>query len=162
MLAGSDVPIADRESCLETLRYSWDQIASRQHVDDFEWASDLTQYLTHLVDLRAAHVDRWLKSNVQRFKPGNASIEELRRTFDSAVIDLRASVQICQSQCGTCNLFCIQSRLHVGSHNCMTSHECIRDCTFCQRDSLTAKPCGQTYVYFIFFITFFQPTAILF
>jgi hypothetical protein len=143
LLAGPDAPVADRESCLKTLRDSWDQINSRQHVDDSEWSSDLAQYLTHLVDLRSALVDKWLKSNVQRFQVGNASIEELRRTFDGAVIDLRASVQLCRSQCGTCNLFCIQSRLHVGSHNCLTSHECIYDCTFCQRDFLIAKLCSQ-------------------
>ena len=144
MLAGPDAPVADRELRLETLRESWDQADARQHVDDSEWVSDLTQYLTHLVDLRAARVDKWLKLNTQRFQTGNASIEELRRTFDSAIIDLRASVQLCRSQCTTCNLFCIQSRLHEGSHDCLTSHDCIHACTFCQRDSFTAKPCGQT------------------
>ena len=144
LLAGPDAPVADRESFLGTLRESWDQMTFRQHGDDTEWTSDLAQYLTHLVDLRAAHVDRWLKSNVQRFQAGNSSIEELRRTFNSAVIDLRASVQLCRSQCSSCSLFCIQSRLHEGNHNCLTSHECIHDCTFCQRDLLTAKRCGQT------------------
>ncbi|KAF8491332.1 hypothetical protein F5888DRAFT_1057818 [Russula emetica] len=144
LLAGPDAPVADRESFLGTLRESWDQMTFRQHGDDTEWTLDLAQYLTQLVDLRAAHVDRWLKSNVQRFQAGNSSIEELRRTFDSAVIDLRASVQLCRSQCSSCNLFCIQSRLHEGNHNCLTSHECIHDCTFCQRDFLTAKRCGQT------------------
>jgi hypothetical protein len=139
--AGPDIPAADRESYLATLCGSWDQIASRQHVDDSEWTSDLAQYLTRLVDLRVAHVDKWLKSNMQRFQNRNASTDELRRTFDSAIIDLRASVQLCGFRCGDCNLFCIQSRQHVGSHDCLTSHECIHDCTFCQR---TAKPCGQT------------------
>ncbi|KAF8488922.1 hypothetical protein F5888DRAFT_1622603, partial [Russula emetica] len=144
LLAGPDAPVADRESFLGTLRESWDQMTFRQHGDDTEWTLDLAQYLTHLVDRRAAHVDRWLKSNVQRLQAGNSSIEELRRTFDSAVIDLRASVQLCRSQCSSCDLFCIQSRLHEGNHNCLTSHECIHDCTFCQRDLLTANRCGQT------------------
>jgi len=141
---GPDAPVADRESCLGILRESWDQISSRQRVDDSEWTSDLAQYLAHLVDLRVAHVDKWLKSNVRGFQAENAIIEELRRTFDSAIIDLRASVELCKSQCGTCNLLCIQSRLHVGGHDCLTSHKCIHDCTFCERDFLAAKPCGQT------------------
>jgi hypothetical protein len=144
LLAGPDAPVADRESFLGTLRESWDQMAFRQHGDDSGWTLDLAQYLTHLVDLRAAHVDRWLKSSVQRFQAWNSSIEELRRAFDSAVIDLRASVRLCRSQCISCNLFCIQSRLHEGNHTCLTSHECIHDCTFCQRDCLTDKRCGQT------------------
>jgi len=144
LLAGPDSPVADRESCLRTLRESWDQITSRQHIDDSEWTSNLAQYLTHLVDLRVGHVDRWLKSNVRRFQAGNTIIEEMRRTFYSAVIDLRAGVELCNSQCGTCNLFCIQSRLHEGGHDCLTSHKCIHDCTFCERDPVAAKPCGQT------------------
>jgi hypothetical protein len=144
LLAGPDAPVEDRESCLGTLRESWDQISSRQHVDDSEWTSDLAQYLVCLVDLRAAHVDKWLKLNVQRFQAGNSSIEELRRTFNNATIDLRAGVQLCGSQCSSCKLFCIRSRLHEGNHNCLTSHECIHDCTFCEQDSLTAKPCGQS------------------
>ena len=145
LLVGLDAPVADRESCLKKLCYSWDQITSRQHVDDSEWTSDLVRYLIRLVDMRTAHVDKWLKVNVQRFQAGNASIEELHRKFYSAIIDLRASVQLCRLQCSHCNLFCIQShgRLHLGGHNCLTSHECIHDCTFCQRDFLTAKPCGQ-------------------
>jgi hypothetical protein len=142
LLAGPDAPVADRESCLGTLRRSWDQIASRQHVDDTEWTSDLAQYLTRLVDLRAAHVDKWLKSNIQRFQAGNASIDELRRTFDGAVIDLRAGVQLCGLRCRDCNLICTRSRLHLGGHDCLSGHECIHGCTFCQQD-LSTKTCGQ-------------------
>ena len=144
LLVGPDVPVEDYEFRLRTLRESWDRKNARQHVDDSEWISDLAQYLTSLVDLRTARVDKWLKSNTQRFQAGNASIRALRRTFDSAVIDLRASVQICRSKCANCDLFCVQSRLHEGGHDCTTSHECVHDCTFCQRDFLTAKPCGQT------------------
>jgi hypothetical protein len=144
LLAGPDTQVADRELRLETLRESWDRTNSRQHIDDSEWIAELAQYLAQLVDLRAARVEKWLKSNTQRFQAGNSSIDELRRTFDSAVIDLRASVQLCRSQCATCKLFCVQSRLHEGSHDCLTSHECIHDCTFCERDFLPAKPCGQT------------------
>ena len=144
LLAGPGAPVEDHELRLQTLRESWDRKNTRQHVDDSEWISDLAQYLTSLVDLRTARVDKWLKSNTQRFQAGHASIEELRRIFDSAVVDLRASVQICRSQCANCNLFCVQSRLHEGGHDCMTTHECVCDCTFCQRDLLTAKPRGQT------------------
>ena len=143
LLAGPDAPVTDYESSLGALRDSWDQIYSRQHVDDFKWTSDLSQHLTHLADLRVAHVDKWLKSNLQRFQAGNASIEELHRTFHSAVINLQAGVQLCRSQCSTCNLFCIRCRMHEGRHDCLTSHECIHECAFCQRDFLSAKRCGQ-------------------
>ncbi|KAI9450271.1 hypothetical protein BJY52DRAFT_1227294 [Lactarius psammicola] len=94
ILAGPDTPVADHERHLATLRESWDLTDQRQHVDDSTWHSDLVQYLSHLVDLRVTHVESWLESNVQRFEGGHASIEELRRTFGNAVIDLRASVEL--------------------------------------------------------------------
>ncbi|KAH8977868.1 hypothetical protein EDB86DRAFT_3091364 [Lactarius hatsudake] len=86
-------PAADREHRLEVLRDSWDRFGSRQQVVDTEWFSDLVQHLTHLVDLRVVHVDKWLKSNMQCFQAEHASIEKLRRAFNSAVIDLRASIR---------------------------------------------------------------------
>lgn len=143
LLAGPDIPAADREHYLSILRNSWDQSGSRQHLDDSEWTADLVQYLTRLVDQRVAHVDKWLKLNIQRFQAEHASIEDLRRTFNSAVIDLRAGVQLCKSQCPSCNLFCIQSRFHEGPHDCLTSHECIHDCTFCDEELLAPRVCGQ-------------------
>ncbi|KAH9029436.1 hypothetical protein EDB85DRAFT_2251894, partial [Lactarius pseudohatsudake] len=145
ILAGSDIPVADHERRLATLRESWDLANRRQHVDDSTWHSDLAQYLTHLVDLRVAHVESWLESNTEQFKGSHASIEELRRTFGNAVIDLRASVELCRSQCDSCNLICVRgSRVHGDGHDCLTNHKCIHDCTFCKRDALPVQHCGQT------------------
>ncbi|KAI9443992.1 hypothetical protein H4582DRAFT_2095349 [Lactarius indigo] len=131
---------ADREHRLAVLRNSWHRFGSRKRAVDSEWISDLVQYLTHLVDLRVAHVDKWLKSNMQRFQTEHASVGKLRRAFNSAVIDLYASIQLCKSKCATCNLFCTQSHLHEGNHDCRTSHECLHDCTFCDED---VRLCGQ-------------------
>ncbi len=147
ILTEPDTPVADHERRLAILCESWDRARQRQHVDDSTWHSDLEQYLTHLVDLRVAHVEIWLESNLERFEGGHGSIEELRRTFGNAVIDLRASVELCRSQCGSCNLVCVRSsRLHRDGHDCLTNHKCIHDCTFCERDRLPTKSCGQTYV----------------
>ena len=143
LLAGPDDPIAERESFQGTLHESWDQMTSRQCVNNLEWTLNLTRYMTWLVDQRAAHVNMWLKSNIQQFQARNSSIEKLCRTFDSTVIDLQASIQLCWSQCSLCNLFCIQSHLHEGNHNCLINHECIHNCNFCERDLLTVKNCGQ-------------------
>jgi hypothetical protein len=154
ILAGPDTPLADHERRLATLRESWDLTNQRQRVDDLTWHSDLAEYLTRLVDLRVAHVESWLKSNVQKFEGGHASIEELRRTFGNAAIDLLASVELCRSQCGICNLICVRSsRLHRDGHDCLTNHKCIHDCTFCERDAHPTQPCGQTYVLLSAFIT---------
>ncbi|KAH9171595.1 hypothetical protein EDB89DRAFT_1906874 [Lactarius sanguifluus] len=98
-----DTPVADHERQLAIMRGSWDRAEQRQYIDDSTWHSDLAQYLTHLVDLRVAHVENWLESNVQRFEGTQAGIEELRRTFGNAVIDLRASVELCWSR-GTLSL----------------------------------------------------------
>ncbi|KAH9005515.1 hypothetical protein EDB86DRAFT_1452107 [Lactarius hatsudake] len=147
ILTGLDTPVASHERRLATLRESWDLEDQRQHIDDSTWHSGLVQYLTHLVDLRVAHVERWLKSNIQQFEGSHASIEELRRTFDNAVIDLRPTFtdELCRSQCaGSCNLICVQSsRSHKHNHDCSTDHKCIHSCSFCECDALPTQPCGQ-------------------
>ncbi|KAF8270132.1 hypothetical protein EI94DRAFT_1572312 [Lactarius quietus] len=143
LLSGPETPAADREDQLSILIESWDRSESRQQVEDPEWISDLGKHLTHLVDLRVSHVEEWLKSNTQRFQAENASMEELRRAFNSAVIDLRASVQLCKSQCADCNLLCIRSRSHEGDHDCLTIHKCIHDCTFCDKQLYSQRTCGQ-------------------
>lgn len=143
LLPGPDTPATDREQHLLTLIESWDRLGTRQQVEDSEWMSGLVEHLTYLVDLRVAHVEEWLKSNTQRFQAKNASMEELHRSFNRAVTDLRAGVQLCKLKCATCGLLCIQSRYHEGEHNCMTSHKCIRHCTFCQKQLLAEKTCGE-------------------
>ena len=146
LLPGPDTPAMDREQHLLTLIESWDRLGTRQQVEDSEWMSGLVEHLTYLVDLRVAHVEEWLKLNTQRFQADNASMEELRRACKSTVIALWASVQVCKSECDECNLLCIQSRFHEGAHNCLTSHHCIHDCTFCDKQMLAEKACGQMYV----------------
>ena len=148
MLAWPNSHLNDHELALITLLDSWDRAIQRQYCDDSKWHSDLIQYLTHLVDLRIVHVKNWLESNVQRFDGVHASIEELRRTFDSAVIDLRASVEICRSKCGSCSLFCVRSsRSHKDDHECSTNHRCIHSCFFCERDGRQPQHCGQMYIF---------------
>jgi hypothetical protein len=140
LLAGPSTSLADHDRHLSILRDSWHQSASRQQLDDSAWASDLGQHLTRLVDLRVAHVEQWLKSNTQRFQAENSSMEEPRRAFNSAVIDLRASVQFCGLQCAACNLLCIRSRFHEGDHDCLTSRrECFHHCTLCDKQVLALK-----------------------
>jgi hypothetical protein len=147
VLAGTNSHAADHERALTTLLDSWDHAIQRQYHNDSKWHSDLVQYLTQLVDLRVAHVKNWLESNVQRFDGVHASIEELHRIFDSAVIDLRASVEICRSQCGSCSLICVRSsRSHKDDHDCSTDHRCIQTCFFCERDGHPPRPCGQMYM----------------
>ncbi|KAG1739641.1 hypothetical protein EDD22DRAFT_922084 [Suillus occidentalis] len=53
------------------------------------------------------------------------------RTFGSATIDLKSNLQLCKLKCASCELLCIQSRLHDGQHHCQTSHACIHSCDFC-------------------------------
>jgi len=146
-IAKPDTSAADRERHLSILRESWDRSGSRKYVDDSEWIADLGQHLTHLVDLRVAHVEKWLNSNTQRFQSEDDSMEELRRAFNSAVLHLRASIQLCKSQCAKCNLHCIRNSFHKGDHDCLTSHECIHDCAFCDKEpsqSICGQPAGHS------------------
>ncbi|KAA1477854.1 hypothetical protein DENSPDRAFT_625472 [Dentipellis sp. KUC8613] len=132
----------NREDVLATLQDNWDRASLRQHQSDNEWVQELATHLNALADMRIDHVREWISVNVSRFQANHASVEDLRRTFNNASVELKASVQLCKAQCSTCQLLCIQGRLHEGAHNCKTAHKCIHDCGFCAKANVE-KPCGM-------------------
>ncbi|KIK76807.1 hypothetical protein PAXRUDRAFT_411291 [Paxillus rubicundulus Ve08.2h10] len=76
---------------------AWDRHESRQCVPEEEWIEGLTNHLETIVNLRIDHVRERLTVNLSRFQAGHASIEELRRTFENAIVDLKGNVQLCKS-----------------------------------------------------------------
>ena len=140
-LAQAGIQHAAREQALAVLRDTWDQSHSRQLMPDSEWASNLSIYLNDLAEIRVEHVREWITLNLSRFQTGHANIEELRRTFENAIVDLKAGVQLCKAKCASCHLLCLQSRLHDGPHDCQTSHECIHMCSFCDDNGGERKDC---------------------
>ncbi|KAI6030357.1 hypothetical protein EDC04DRAFT_2572165 [Pisolithus marmoratus] len=132
-----------REQVLTVLRNSWDRHETRQNLPDPEWADSLSQYLEQIVTMRIDHVREWLTQNLSRFQTTHASIEELRRTFDDATVDLRSNVQLCRLQCADCQLLCVQSRLHDGPHSCRTDHVCIHLCDFCKESTGDRRACSM-------------------
>lgn len=137
-----------REEVLDALLAEWHEFDSRQLVPDTQWVEELAQYLEDLAEMRINHVRTWVKSNLTRFQAGHASVMELQRTFESAVIDLKSSVQLCRAQCASCQLFCIQNRFHDGAHDCKTMHTCTQSCEYCaEADELEegeGKTCTMT------------------
>ncbi|KAG1886418.1 uncharacterized protein F5891DRAFT_1082392 [Suillus fuscotomentosus] len=132
-----------RETALQVLSHAWEDYGSRHHVPEDLWIENLIAHIDSLVNLRVARVREWISSNVARFQNGQASIDELMRTFESATVDLKSNLQLCMMKCGSCELLCIQSRLHDGQHDCLTSHECIHSCDFCTSSGET-KACTMS------------------
>ncbi|KAI6035782.1 hypothetical protein EDC04DRAFT_2880315 [Pisolithus marmoratus] len=131
-----------REQALTNLQRSSACYRDRQHISDAEWVEALSQYLEEIVNLRIDHVQEWLSQNLARFQAGHASIEDLRRNFEGATVDLKSNVQLCKLQCENCQLLCIQSRFHEGRHACQTNHLCIHKCDFCQMNSGELRECS--------------------
>ncbi|KAJ6534677.1 hypothetical protein DFH09DRAFT_932195, partial [Mycena vulgaris] len=142
-LSTSEAP-ARREAMLVILQNSWDQLDRRPFTTDTEWTRDLSGYLDGLVELRIQHVYEWISSNLSRFKTSHANMEMLRRVFESTIVDLRANVEICGTQCANCQLKCLLSRRHDPSipHDCRTSHACPLQCDFGDEHPTTEKMCG--------------------
>ncbi|KAG1840861.1 hypothetical protein C8R48DRAFT_739797 [Suillus tomentosus] len=134
---------SSRETALQVLSHAWEDYGSRHHVPEDLWIENLIAHLDSLVNLRVAHVREWILSNVTRFQNGQASIDELMRTFESATVDLKSNLQLCKMKCGRCKLLCIQTRFHDEQHDCQTSHECIHSCDFCASSGET-KPCTMS------------------
>ncbi|KAI6101018.1 hypothetical protein EDD16DRAFT_1495813, partial [Pisolithus croceorrhizus] len=132
-----------REKALETLQSSWERYHERQTISDSEWVEALSEYLQGIANLRIDHVQEWLSQNLARFQTGHTSVEELRRNFEGATVDLKSNVQLCKLQCGDCQLLCIQSRFHDGRHACQTNHQCIYECDFCRETTDELRECSM-------------------
>lgn len=111
----------------------------RQFMPDSELVAELRTHLNALVDSRANSTQFWLDCNLAGFQGEHAAIEDLHRTFDKAVIEMRTNVQVCGVQCARCNLLCIRSRHHEGDHSCNTDHSCVHKCEYCEDE---IKQCG--------------------
>lgn len=143
LAAGGPQQSSFREAALQALSRAWADYDSRQHVSEDVWIENLTTHIDNLVNLRIAHVNEWILSNVARFQSGQASIDELLREFESATVDLKSNVQLCKLKCPNCELLCVQSRLHDGQHDCRSSHVCIYSCDFCESSGET-KDCSMS------------------
>ena len=143
LATGGPQQSSSREAALQVLSHAWGDYDSRHYVSEDVWIEGLTTHIDSLVNLRIAHVDVWISSNVARFQSGQASIDELMRAFDSATVDLKSNLQLCKLKCANCELVCVQSRLHDGQHTCHTSHTCIHSCDFCASSGET-KACSMS------------------
>ncbi|KAF8548768.1 hypothetical protein OG21DRAFT_684156 [Imleria badia] len=146
---GGDQSVS-RERMLTVLRTAWEGHASRQHTTEDEWIAGLTQYLEMIVNLRIAHVHEWLEQNLSRFHAvggggGHASLDELKRDFESSIVDLRGNVQLCGMTCAECQLRCIKGRVHEGAHDCQSDHMCVHECDFClELEPEEHRPCTMS------------------
>ncbi|KAH9023069.1 hypothetical protein EDB83DRAFT_1992577 [Lactarius deliciosus] len=125
------LPPNEIEMYHSALLESWNSGTPRQFMPDSEWIEGLASYLNGLINLRVNRVQRWLDSNLERFQGGHAAIEDLRRGFDSLIIDMKTNVQLCRAKCASCHLLCVRSRLHDGEHGCRTTHKCMYNCEIC-------------------------------
>ena len=136
-IGGGDGRSVSRERMLTVLRTAWEGHASRQYTTEDEWIAGLTQHLKKIVNLRVAHVREWLDQNLSRFQAVGAGvgnytrIDDLKRLFESSIVDLRSNVQLCGLTCVGCQLRCVQSRMHEGVHDCRSDHLCVHECDFC-------------------------------
>ncbi|KAF8548149.1 hypothetical protein OG21DRAFT_1501183 [Imleria badia] len=136
-VGGSGDQSGSRERTLTVLRTAWEGHTSRQYTSEDEWIAGLTQHLEDIVSLRITHVREWLDQNLSRFRAvdgsggSNPRIDELKRHFESLIVDLRVNVQLCGMTCADCQLQCVKGRVHEGVHDCHSTHLCVHECDFC-------------------------------
>jgi hypothetical protein len=146
---GEPLPPARVELQLFALLGSWVPSTPRQFMPNSEFVAELRKRLNDLIDLHVNHVRSWLDCNLARFQGGHAAIEDLHRKFDNMVIEMKTIVQLCGTQCASCHLLCVHSRLHEGDHSCNTDHKCAFNCGFCEDD----KVCSTRYNILLLFDT---------
>jgi hypothetical protein len=140
----------DREDVLTELRRTWEKHDSRHEMAESIWIDELTAYLNSVVRQRIAHVEEWVRMNLQRFKTSNASVELLQRELVNSAVDLQANVDVCKMTCTECNLTCVLSRRHDPSnqpHHCSTDHKCKHPCDYEDEHPKGAEPCQSLYAF---------------
>ena len=142
-LSGLD---GNQEADLCTLCGSWDEFSNRFNIPEGDWISGLSGYLETITQMRAAHVQKWIHQNLDRFKASHASLETLKRACETALIELKENVHLCKAQCSSCSLLCIRSRGHETQHDCQTSHHCPHPCEFDDEHPGEEKKCGFRYI----------------
>ncbi|KAH9912631.1 uncharacterized protein BXZ73DRAFT_56103, partial [Epithele typhae] len=143
----TDIPVSgqpiSRNDALQNLFAMWKSSLDRFVTPESEWVDQLQGFLNHLVEQRVELVHAWLISNTAGFPPTHADIQGVRRRFDSLIVDLKAGVQLCSSQCTSCNLRCLLAVRHEGDHHCRTDHVCPQRCQLTEdADHGADEPCG--------------------
>jgi len=82
----------------------------------------------------------WLNSNLQGYSLNDGDIMLLRHEYYELYAKLRQQWNLCSFRCSRCYLGCLNSRNHLGEHNCLTSHRCEMYCDFCQGET---QLCGD-------------------
>ncbi|KAH9965565.1 hypothetical protein BGW80DRAFT_1345251 [Lactifluus volemus] len=119
-----------------------DDTKARFAISEHEQTSpaSVEEHLTALMEISNPNKPRQsIPDSEWMFKGNHASMGDLRRNFDSLVIQMKTDVQFCGAQCVSCHLLCVRGRLHEGGHSCKTDHMCSHRCGFCEGDS---KACG--------------------
>lgn len=135
-----------KEDSLQNICSSWPGYKTRLTVPDADWVESLSQYVNDLVTQRIDHVQAWVDSNLSKFGKSNAAMEELHRTMDSDVVEMKRAVQLCKLQCSNCQLSCLNARFHEGEHNCLTDHACTHWCQFEEAHVDGQEMCSLPYV----------------
>lgn len=154
-IASSDKPGEEEEELsLETLQTCWSKFTSRLEGAESIWIEGLSSYLDDLANLRIGYVQEWLDINMARFKTDQPEFDSIHRSFETMVVGLKGSIQICKLQCADCHLSCVRARHHSGSHSCRTDHGCPKNCHFAAEHDDRSEPCGLPYVYIVILLFF--------
>lgn len=93
--ANSDDNAHERQRILDDLRGLSELDLTRDGLADDAWVQSLSDQLGQMLDTRVRRVAEWIGINVSRFQ-SSSEISKLQQAFDTAVIDLKDSIEICK------------------------------------------------------------------
>ncbi|PVF98358.1 hypothetical protein CPB86DRAFT_758529 [Serendipita vermifera] len=126
------------KSCLRELHKGFRARAQRFSGEDIHFKA-YQQYLDDLVASRIDGVSKQFRINVED-SSSNSEMAKLSRRFDELAERLRASMTLCGTKCSFCELLCLDTMDHDGTHDCGTSHKCSNVCGFIQQHEGNDRP----------------------
>lgn len=128
------------ELCLPLVKIFERHFHHRYHMRNKLWHKVVQEFFCKVVERRIHRVDMWLNSNLQGYSLNDGDIMLLRHEYYELYAKLRQQWNLCSFRCSRCYLGCLNSRNHLGEHNCLTSHRCEMYCDFCQGET---QLCGD-------------------
>ncbi|EME28080.1 hypothetical protein Gasu2_62280 [Galdieria sulphuraria] len=131
------------ELCLPLVNIFEKCFHNRYPVRNKLWRKVLQEFLCKVVERRIHRIDVWLNSNLEGYNMNDGDVMLLRHEYYDSYAKLRRQWNLCSFRCSRCYLDCLNSRNHLGEHNCLTSHRCESYCDFCKQSKMETQLCGD-------------------
>ncbi|XP_057826276.2 uncharacterized protein LOC131038027 [Cryptomeria japonica] len=139
----TELPTPDTiRQVLSQIKSEVEMVFSRCGTNEDEWHSLFQNFLEALADRRHDRVQQWISSNTIDVSD-NDEMQKLKLEANVALSKIRQGLSLCTCKCSVCFWKCVMEKGHDNQHDCMGSHSCTENCSYCAREENSLNLCGD-------------------